>query len=103
MGIGSYRHYVTLARLPREGEAPIDVPLDPPAAWVQITPMTAGGEDHMLEYVVTLHWHPQINMETTLTFDDPVLLRRRRLMVRSCVNLDERRRTLQCQCYEVVP
>lgn len=97
---GRTRQYVSLARTPQTSpdsdgfwEA-----LSPPDVWCAIQPLPAGsGDGRSTFHLVTMRYHPQVTMDTRITFGT------RELFVRNVQNVDERNRELRLYCEEVVP
>ena len=90
MGIGSYRHVVTLADLDQA------VVLDP-LTW-NCSVQSAAGQviDGLASFIVRGRFHGGITLETQIDFEG------RTLQVQSVTDIDERHQELVLMCVEVV-
>jgi hypothetical protein len=87
MGIGAYRHLVTL-------EHPVVV-LDPPTWYCSMQP-AAQVSDGLAAFFIRGRFHPGIGLETQITFEG------RTFQVQAVQDLDERHREIQVTAVEVV-
>jgi SPP1 family predicted phage head-tail adaptor len=108
---GQLRCRVTLDRLVQrpDGEGGFEdtfVPLDPPQAWALIEPATQRDLERVAAnatieavatHIVTIDYHPQVTIQTRITYGDRVL------QVRSRANPDESNVELILVCAEVLP
>jgi hypothetical protein len=88
MGIGAYRHLVTLAHPA--------VTLDPPTWYCQVLPSSTAALDGLAAFFIRGRYHPGINLETQVIFEG------RTLQVQSVSDLDERHVEIQLTAVEVV-
>jgi hypothetical protein len=88
MGIGAYRHHVTL-------EHPAVV-LEPPDWYCAIQSAAGQVIDGQAAYFVRGRFHPGITLETRVLFEG------RKLQVQSVTDVDERHQDLVLMCVEVV-
>jgi len=88
MGIGAYRHVVTL----------VDpaVPLDPPVWFCSLEPAAAQVVDGQAAFFVRGRFHPGITLETQIVFEG------RTFQVQSVTDVNERHMDLNLLCVEVV-
>jgi hypothetical protein len=87
MGIGAYRHLVTV-------EHP-SVVVDPPVWYCSLQP-AAAVSDGIAAFYLRGRFHPGITIETQLHFEG------RKFQVQSVSDLDERHREIQITAVEVV-
>ena len=88
MGIGAYRHLVTL-------EHPAVV-LDPPTWYCALQPAGAQVAEGLAAFFIRGRFHPGIGLETQIVFEG------RTLQVQSVSDLDERHVEIQLTAVEVV-
>ena len=88
MGIGAYRHRVTL-------EHP-NGPVDPPEWDCSIQPSGSQAIDGLAAFLIRGRYHPGITIETQIHSDG------RTFQVQSVTDVDERHDELQLVCVEVV-
>jgi len=90
MGIGAYRHVVTLADLDPA------VVLDPLTWHCSIQSAAGQVVDGLASFIVRGRFHPGITLETQIDFEG------RKLQVQSVTDIDERHEFLVLSCVEVV-
>jgi hypothetical protein len=90
MGIGAYRHVVTLADLDPA------VVLDPPTWHCSVQSAAGQVVDGLAAFYVRGRFHPGITLETQIDFEG------RTLQVQSITDVDERHQDLVLMCVEVV-
>jgi hypothetical protein len=88
MGIGAYRHLVTLTHPA--------VAIDPPTWYCSLEPATAQVADGQAAYLVKGRYHGGVTLETRLLFEG------RTLQIQSVADVGERHRELVCFAVEVV-
>ena len=88
MGIGAYRHLVTLTH-------PTAV-IDPPGWWCAIQPTGASVMEGQAAFVLRGRYHVGLQLETRITFEA------RTLQVQSVADVDERHTEMVVQAVEVV-
>jgi len=88
MGIGAYRHLVTLTH-------PTAV-IDPPGWWCSLQNSGAQVMEGQVAYVLRGRYHPGLRLETRIAFED------RTLQVQSVADTDERHTELTVMAVEVV-
>lgn len=107
---GALRHSVHLDKVVQQpdGEGGFEdalIPLDPADVAASIEPATtrtlerltaSATVEAVATHVVTIDYHPQVSMQTRVTFEGRVL------QVRSIVNPDEANQQLQLICAEVL-
>jgi len=88
MGIGAYRHRVTLVHPA--------VAIDPPTWDCAITSATAQVVDGVAAFVARGRYHPGLQLDTQIVFEG------RTLQVQAVMDVDERHREVVVSCVEVV-
>lgn len=88
MGIGSYRHLVTLAHPA--------VVIDPPTWYCAVQPAATQVMDGLAAFFIRGRFHPGIGLETQIQFEG------RTFQVQSVTDLDERHTEIQVMAVEVV-
>jgi hypothetical protein len=88
MGIGSYRHLVTLAHPA--------VVLDPPTWYCSVQPAATQVMDGLAGFFLRGRFHPGIGLETQIAFEG------RTFQVQSVTDIDEKHVEIQVMAVEVV-
>jgi hypothetical protein len=88
MGIGSYRHLVTLAHPA--------VVLDPPTWYCSVSPAATQVMDGLAGFFLRGRFHPGIGLETQIAFEG------RTFQVQSVIDIDEKHVEIQVLAVEVV-
>jgi head-tail adaptor len=103
---GRMNRYVSLSQKPQVTNDADGYwePLNPTNAWCRLQPVPPGtGDGRAILHQVTMRFHPQVTMDTKLTYYDEVLLRDRDLLVMGVQNVDDRNAELQLLCEEIQP
>jgi hypothetical protein len=77
--------------------------LTPPTAWCSIQPVFGVSDGRSRESVVEMRFHPQVTIDTKLSFYDGALLRTRELFVRGVQHVDEAHDLIRLACEEIQP
>lgn len=105
MGVNQHTKYVALYRSPQTGSdtSGFFEALSPPNAWCAIMPSIGSVDQRTTEHLVEMRYHPQVSVDTCLSYVDPVLLRTRQLFVRGVQNIDEANDVMRLTCEELAP
>lgn len=104
---GPLRHYVSLANAtstPDDTDGMFN-DLQPGSVWAAIEPQAPGFTDgtRSITHLITIEFHPQVNLDTRVAYYDDVLLRTRYFFVKGMQNIEERNILHRLLCEEVQP
>ncbi len=107
MRVGKHNRYVSLSQRFQESDATSGPypELTPPKWWCSISPAPPGGGDGRTQlHQVTMRFHPQVTVDTLITYADPLLHRDRFLLVTAPPqNVDDDNSEMRLLCEEVTP
>lgn len=106
MRVGKHNRFVALSQKQQQsgGTDGAYTPLSPGHWWCSIQPAAgSGGDGRSILSAVTMRFHPQVTVDTQLTYSDPVLLRDRYLLVLSVQNVGDGNTEMRLVCEEVTP
>ena len=96
-GVGRFNKWVTLSRAPQTSPDSNgwDETLVPSGGWASIQPFAPGSFDGAITSTVTMRWHPQVGLDTKVTFET------REFFVRGVQNVNEDDITMVLLCEEI--
>src|ERR1051326_6632204 len=105
--VGTLNRLVSLARAPKttnDSDGFFEA-LSPSTAWCAIQPMEtiSGDETQIQTSRITMRFHPQVSIDTRLTFTDENIGRVREFFVKSVQNVDDDNDYIVCFCEEPIP
>lgn len=95
---------VTLARSPIANTEAVWTDLSPSGIWAAIEPLPPGGTDNRtITHAVRMRFHPEVTLDTRITYADARTNTTRYLYVRGVQHVGEAGDELQLLCEEVQP
>jgi hypothetical protein len=105
MRAGNCNKWVTLSRWPADDALARGAALTPPGVWVAIEPTAPGDSitDRTTTHVVRMRFHPQVTLDTKISYVDARLGRTRSLFVRGVQDVNDAGDEMRLLCEEVAP
>jgi len=104
MRAGPCNKWVTLARWPDTDTESRGTPLDPEGVWAAIEPFPPGDSGgRAITHTVRLRYHPEVTLDTRVSYADARINRTRLMYVRGVQNVDERGDEMRLLVEEIEP
>lgn len=103
MRVGKQNRPVTLSQKAQAEGDPTYEALSPSNWWCQIQPVAPQGDGRTTMHLVTMRFHPQVTVDTCISFADLVLLRTRTLFVTGVQNVGDANTEMKLLCEEIAP
>ena len=102
---GACNKWVTLVRWPDTQDDVRGTPLNPSGIWASIEPFPPGGvsDDRTITHLVRMRFHPEVTIDTRISYADMRIGQTRQLFVRGVQTVDEAGDEMRLLAEEVQP